>query len=188
MSKKFGKTTTMIVFLVEIKFFVNSADSTKANTGLGMYLMMGIALDKERNSRGVFSSRGRPYKKSRSWLLKVQHVNQGHITLFIVLAVYLDQLLGHKYWNWLFYLAHYSMSFCPNHMIYGLLKSQDHVVYWTKVLKQLIMSSSYTEVISQKHANTWAVFWATVYLVCLAEVPYPFFLGPPARWVVLLNI
>jgi hypothetical protein len=66
MSKKFGKTTTMIVFLVEIKFFVNSADSTKANTGLGMYLMMGIALDKERNSRGVFSSRGRPYKKSRS--------------------------------------------------------------------------------------------------------------------------
>jgi hypothetical protein len=69
MSRKFGRTTTMIVFLVGIKFFVDFADSTKANTGLGMCLMMGIALDKERNSRGVFSSRSRPYssgKKSRS--------------------------------------------------------------------------------------------------------------------------
>jgi hypothetical protein len=34
----------MIVFLVEIKFFVNFADSTKANTSLGMYLTMEIAL------------------------------------------------------------------------------------------------------------------------------------------------
>jgi hypothetical protein len=59
----------IIVFVVEIKFFVNFADSTKANTGLGMSLMMGIALGKERNNRGVFSSRSRPHsscKKSRS--------------------------------------------------------------------------------------------------------------------------
>jgi hypothetical protein len=68
-SRKFGRTTTMIVFLVEIKFFVDFADSTKANTGLGMYLTMGIALGKERNNRGVFGSRSRPHssgKKSRN--------------------------------------------------------------------------------------------------------------------------
>jgi hypothetical protein len=51
-----------------------------------------------------------------------------------------------------------TMSFCPNHMIQKLLESQDHVVYWTKVLKPFIMSSFYAEVISQKHANTRAVF------------------------------
>ena len=65
MSRKFGRTTTMIVFLVKIDF----ADSTKANTSHGMYLMMEIALGKERNNRGVFGSRSRPYssgKKSRS--------------------------------------------------------------------------------------------------------------------------
>jgi hypothetical protein len=60
-SRKFGRMTTMIVFLVGIKFFVNFADSTKANTGLGMYLMMGIALGKERNNGEVFSSRSRCY-------------------------------------------------------------------------------------------------------------------------------
>jgi hypothetical protein len=68
MSRKFGRMTTMIVFLVEIKFLVDFADSTKANISLGMYLMMGIALGKERN-RGVFSSRSRPHssdKKLRS--------------------------------------------------------------------------------------------------------------------------
>jgi hypothetical protein len=68
-SRKFGRTTTMIVFLVGIKFFVNFAESTKANSGLGMYLAMGIVLGKERNNRGVFSSRSRPHssgKKSRS--------------------------------------------------------------------------------------------------------------------------
>ena len=46
------------------------------------------------------------------------------------------------------------MGFGPNHMIQGFLESQDNVVYWTKVLGPLIMSSSYTKVISQKHANT----------------------------------
>jgi hypothetical protein len=69
MSRKFGRMTTMIVFLVEIKFFVDFADSIKANTGLGMYLTIEIALGKERNNRGVFSSRSRPHssgKKSRS--------------------------------------------------------------------------------------------------------------------------
>ena len=59
----------MVVFLVEIKFFADFADSTKANTSLGMYLVMGIALGKERNNRRVFGSRGRSHsggKKSRS--------------------------------------------------------------------------------------------------------------------------
>ena len=68
-SRKFGRTTTMIVFLAEIEFFVNFSASTKANTSLGMYLTMRIALGKERNNRGVFGSRGRPYgsgKKLRS--------------------------------------------------------------------------------------------------------------------------
>jgi hypothetical protein len=69
MSRKFDRMTTMIVFLVEIKFFVDFADSTKANSSLGMYLMMWIALGKKRNNRGVFSSRSRSDssgKKSRS--------------------------------------------------------------------------------------------------------------------------
>jgi hypothetical protein len=98
-SRKFGRTTTMIVFLVEIKFFVNFADSTKANSSLGMYLAMRIALGKKRNNRGMFSSRSRSHgsgKKLKSRLIKVQHINHGHMTLFIVLTVYLDQSTGHK--------------------------------------------------------------------------------------------
>ena len=46
MSRKCRRMTTMIVFLLKIEFSVNFADSTKANTSLGMYLMIGIALDK----------------------------------------------------------------------------------------------------------------------------------------------
>ena len=57
MSRKFRRMTTMIVLLSKIEFFVNFANSTKANTSLGMYLMMGIALDKQKNNRRVFGSR-----------------------------------------------------------------------------------------------------------------------------------
>ena len=47
----------MIVFLLKIEFFVNFADSTKASTSFGMYLMMGTALDKQKNNRRVFGSK-----------------------------------------------------------------------------------------------------------------------------------
>ena len=49
--------TTMIVLLLKIEFFVEFANSTKANTSLGMYLMISIALDKQNNTRRVFGSR-----------------------------------------------------------------------------------------------------------------------------------
>ena len=57
MSRKFIKMTTMNVFLVKIEFCVDFADSTKANTSLGIYLMMGIALGKERNNRRMVGIR-----------------------------------------------------------------------------------------------------------------------------------
>ena len=42
-------------------------------------------------------------------------------------------------------------------------KSQDYVIYWTKISEPWIMSASYTNAIIEKWANIRAVFWATVH-------------------------
>ena len=61
-------------------------------------------------------------------------------------------------------MAHYSMSFHPNHMIMDFLESQDAIIPCLKYTKILVILACHTRSIIPKWVNIGTVFWATVNL------------------------
>ena len=60
--------------------------------------------------------------------------------------------------DWLFCLAHYLISFDPNHVTQGLLEIQDVIVFYINRSYCQIMSEDHTNLIFQKQANIGTFF------------------------------